>query len=94
MKNTSSIVLSVLLLIFLFVGLTSSKNKDYPEAYTSALNTVYPALPKAIFTDYYTTESGVVRDIKLYSSRGYIVKKCEGVEHQMSSDWILIMEKY
>ncbi len=93
MKNTSTIVLSVLLLIFLFVGLTSSKNKEYPNL-SNTTPIVYPAMPKAIFTDYYTTESGVVRDIKLYSSKGYIVKKCEGVGHQMSSDWILVMEKY
>ena len=66
--------------IFLFVGLTSSKNKEYPDtSFKSAIeNVMYPAQPKAIFTQTYRDASKVVADIKVYSARGYIVKKCEG----------------
>lgn len=61
MKNTSTIVLSVLLLIFLFIGLTSSKSIESPEQHTNmSSRLVYPATPKSIFTDYYTTESAVI----------------------------------
>ena len=101
MNNTSSIVLSVLLLIFLFVGLTSSKNKEYPDtSFKSAIeNVMYPAQPKAIFTQTYRDASKAVADIKVYSARGYIVKKCEGTSAGQGSmtksdDWILVMEKY
>lgn len=96
MEKFKEILLGALLLIFLFVGLSASKERSYPTTWrdNGAEIVMHPAQPKSIFAANYSggSQGGVrvVSAINSMTTKGYIVKKCEANDY----GWVLVMEKY
>jgi hypothetical protein len=63
------------------------------ESTITTTNTiVQPALPKQVFTDWYSMSTSMTSDIIRYSKMGYVVKSVTA--NSQKSEYILVMEKY
>lgn len=96
MEKFKEILLGALLLIFLFIGLSASKERAYPTTWrdNGAEIVMHPAQPKAILAksyNFFNPASEVARDINIYAVKGYIVKSSSG---DGKGNWLLVMEKY
>lgn len=78
MKNIALIIL----VAFISISATVATNRIISQ----------PAIPKAVFTDWYALSTSLTAAIDKYTKQGYVVKTI--TSNSQKNEYILVMEKY